>query len=73
MDNSYTDPFACSTFDDFLLEEGLHEEVESQRSSECSPGKLKTHHYRNRGMVVVFPAERKLPCPTPPTLQKRYN
>jgi hypothetical protein len=29
MDNSYTDPFTSSTFDDFLLEEGLHEEVES--------------------------------------------
>jgi hypothetical protein len=29
MDNSYRDGFTGSTFDDFLLEEGLHEEVES--------------------------------------------
>ncbi len=27
MDNSYTDAFTGSKFDDFLLEEGLHEEV----------------------------------------------
>jgi hypothetical protein len=29
MNNSYRDAFTGSTFDDFLLEEGLHEEVES--------------------------------------------
>jgi hypothetical protein len=29
MDDSYRDAFTGSTFDDFLLEEGLHEEVES--------------------------------------------
>jgi hypothetical protein len=29
MDNSHRNAFTGSTFDDFLLEEGLHEEVET--------------------------------------------
>lgn len=29
MDSSYKEVFSSSTFDDFLLEEGMHNEVES--------------------------------------------